>query len=102
MELQPHSLSLSKKKPLQDWLSNSNAEILFTLLEAKILKLECEAAMEISDSSKGGHSREAMIERAALKAAEIETHRAAIKILREIRDAETLETYTVTPTRIQI
>jgi len=99
MELQSNSLSSNKKRPLQDWLNSPQANLLIELIEAKIFKLECESANEIADSSKGGVTREAMIERAAQKAAEIEMHRNTIKTLREIRDAETLVTYTATPTR---
>ena len=99
MEIQSHSLSSSQKKPLQEWLSGKNADLFVSLLESRIFKMEAEAAADISGSHSGGLTREAMIERAISKASDIEAHRRFIQILREFRDAETLETYTVTPTK---
>lgn len=102
MELQSNSLSFSKRKPLQEWLSHQQADVFVSVIESRIFKLELEAAADVSASNTGGMSREAMIERAQSKAADIECHRQLIKILREVRDAETLKTYTATPTRTQL
>ena len=102
MEIQSHSLSSSQKKPFQEWLSSRHADLLVSLLESRIFKMEAEAAMDISACMAEGLAREAMIELAKSKAADIEMNRKFIATLREFRDAETLETYTVTPTKIEL
>lgn len=99
MELQSHSLSSNQKRAVQEWLSHNQADVFVSLLENKIFKLESEIASDIADSQQGGFSRDDMITRAKSKAGEIDACRQTIAILREVRDAETLVTYTATPTK---